>query len=110
MSDQKLKQDLLTFCELLLTKKGLQNLPEEVKSNVLMDLYTRVDNWIMTSLMQALKPEQLRAFQELTEKQEDPENPAPEVLQDFFISQISNYGELVENSLKDFAKTYLESK
>lgn len=95
------------FCMNLLSQKGMDDMPEEIKANMLMDLYSRFEQWLFLSVMQELDKDQLDKFDDFLAEQEDKENPDPQETENFLMEQVPNYEEVLKRAMEDFSRTYL---
>lgn len=101
---EKADKEILTFLELLLTKKGMGGMPPDILADMLMDLYSRFENFLLLSVMQKMDPEKYAKFDAFLET-----NPAPEESQKFMEENVPNLREVVKDAMDEFAKIYLQN-
>lgn len=102
---EKVDSEVLTFLELLLAKKGMGGMPAELVADMLVDLHSRFENFLLLSVMQKMDPENYAKSDAFIET-----NPAPEESQKFMEENVENLHEVVKESMDEFAKIYLLEK
>ena len=101
---EKADSEVLTFLELLLAKKGMGGMPAELVADMLIDLYSRFENFLLLSVMQKMDPEKYANFDAFLET-----NPTPEDSQKFMEENVDNLSEAVRGAMDEFAKIYLQN-
>lgn len=102
---EKVDNEVLTFLELLLAKKGMGGMPAELVADMLVDLHSRFENFILLSIMQKMDPEKYEKFDAFIET-----NPTPEESHKFLEENVENLKEVVKEAMDEFAKIYLSEK
>ncbi len=82
---------------------GLEELPEKEREGVLARMAESALKTITTNLLKELSDDDMKKFEEISEKK------SPEEIDSFLRSKISNYDEIVENTIKEFKNNIKES-
>ncbi len=106
-SSNHYSQEVMDFVKVLLHNKGMDKMPAEILKDMMLDLYLRLENWLMLDLMNVLDEKNLKEFDEFAESQDDPMNLDSKELRDFLELRIPNLNEVIENSMKNFSEVYL---
>ena len=78
--------------------------PPALRAQIIQDLYGRLQNHLLTSLLQALPNEESDAFTKFMSS-----TPNEEEIQKFFEEHIPNYQEAMAESLLEFRDVYVGS-
>lgn len=90
------------FLENLINEAGVQVVDEEMKEQILIELYSRLDNFMVTTIIKNMPPEYLEEFIRLNE-----ENRPREEIDKFMTEKMPNSGEIFAQALIDFRDIYL---
>lgn len=96
---------ILSYLRDLLKKKGVEETPEDILSDMIADLWIRFDRFIFLSVMQNLAPSDYEKFDEFLEKE-----PAKEEMMDFLKNNVDDLDGTIKQAMEDFEKVYLEEK
>ena len=96
---------ILTYLEELIRKKGVKKMPEDILSDMVVDLWLRFDRFIFLSVMQTLSSGDHEKFDEFLEKE-----PNQEEMMDFLKNNVDNLEEVIKQAMEDFEKIYLGEK
>lgn len=102
---EKADKGVITYLELLLEKKGMSSLPEDVLADMLLDLYPRFENFLFLSIMQSMEADKYRKFDEFLET-----NPDPEQSKKFLEENVENLSFVVRKAMDEFESVYLGEK
>lgn len=80
----------------------MQVVDEEMKEQILIELYSRLDNFITAAIIKNMPPEHTEEFIKLNE-----ENRPKEEIDKFMTEKIPNSGEIFAQALVDFRDIYL---
>ena len=91
-----------TFLEALLADKHSQEMPEKLKEDMIVDLYSRLLHHLLLSYMQVLPDESAEAFEKMMDGE-----PDSAMTQKFLQDHIPNLDEVTSKSLQEFRSVYL---
>lgn len=93
---------LRTFLDSCLYDKGIKDIPDSLKEQMIQDLSLRLQQWLMQSVFQYLPENSATEMEQLMEKQADQE----EIM--FFLTQkIPNLNKIFEEEMIKFKQAYL---
>jgi hypothetical protein len=95
---------ILEFLTMLLEKKGVGTLPDEIVADMLLDLFTRFQNLFLLSITKTLSPEALIEFDKIISVGLESES-----VQNFLKTHIPDLEGLLTKTMNEFAETYLNS-
>ena len=98
----EIPQEIRNFLEGLLTDAGMTTLDQEMREQMIKELYKRLDSFIATAIMDNLKPEDLEEFIKLNE-----EKKSKDEIEQFLRDKIPNSQEIFANVFSDFQSLYL---
>jgi len=91
-----------TFLEGLLQDSGILNLGEEEKEEMIKELYARLDNFITSTIIDNLPPENMEEFIKMTEQ-----NKSKSEIEAYLNSKMPNAKEVFANAFIEFRNLYL---
>lgn len=94
--------NVLEFLTMLLEKKGMGVLPDNLAADMLMDLFGRFQNFLLLSVMNEMDEKTLAKFNELMGEGADMNESYA-----FFKANVAGIEEIVIRTMDEFAKTYL---
>ena len=95
------KYTIDTFVDRLVEEKGLNNLEDEVLSQIKNDLSGRLEDRINAAIVAAIPPENLDELQKTINESDE------EKIKEFCGNHIKGFDELIANELMSFRQTYL---
>jgi len=93
---------VLDFLTMLLEEKGMGTLPDNLVADMLMDLFTRFQNFLLLSVMKELDEKTLAKFNELIGEGGDLDKSFA-----FFEDNVPNMEKIVTRTMEEFARVYL---
>lgn len=90
------------FVENLLTERGVTHSEEAVMDELRIDLLTRVSERINAEMVALLPAEKVQELNDLLDADVE-----PDVLREFFMTNISTYQDVLARTLMDFRTSYL---
>ncbi len=99
----QIPEEMKLFLESCLWDKGMRDLPEEMKTEMIRNLAVRLQTWLLQSALAKLKDSDISEFDKLTEQ-----SPDPAIIQSFLREKIPNIDEVFGNAMLTFKQTYLE--
>ncbi len=90
------------FLESLLADSGMTSLDDQMREDMLQELYLRLDNFLTAQIVDNLPPEQLEPFIQMNEAQK----PKAEIEQ-FLKDNMPNAQEVFANAFIEFRNLYL---
>lgn len=102
---EKADKEVITYLELLLEKKKMTGLPEDILADMLMDLYIRFENFLFLSVMQKMDPQKYQKFDDFMET-----NPTPTESQNFLQNNVDDLGAVIRGAMAEFEDIYLGIK
>jgi len=90
------------FIENLLTEKGITHSNPEVMKEYRMDLMTRLSARINAEMVAKLAPEKIQELHDILDVDVE-----PEILREFFMSNVPTYQDVFAQTLQDFRLSYL---
>lgn len=102
---EKADKEIVVYIEMLLEKKGMDKLPPEILGDMLVDMYTRFQNFLFLSVMQKMDKDGYRKFDEFVESE-----PSPEEAQKFLQDNVENLQQVVREAMNEFENVYLGKK
>lgn len=94
--------EVRTFLEGLLKDSGMTTLNDEMKEEMIKELYARLDNFMTSVLIDSLPPEHLETFIKMNEEKKS----QPEV-EAFLKEKVPNAAEILAKAFMDFREEYL---
>ena len=91
------------FLEQLLADKHKQGMPEKLKDDMVIDLYSRLLHHLLLSYMQALPDKSAEAFEKMMDS--EPDNTTT---QKFLQDHLPNLDDITTKSLQEFRNVYLK--
>lgn len=103
-ADNKLEipGEIRTFLEGLLADSGMQIVDNEMHEEMIKELFARLDNFITSTIMDNLPPDQLEAFIKLNE-----EGKSRAEVEQFLKDKIPNTQEVMTKAFMEFRDLYL---
>lgn len=102
---EKADNQIITYLEILINKKGLGSMPPEILKDMLMDLYPRFEKFLFLSAMQNLTEEGYKKMDAFIGKK-----PKPEKSMEFLKENIKDFPAVIEKAMNDFEDIYLGKK
>jgi len=90
------------FLEKLLADKHKQEIPEKLKDDMMVDLYSRLLHHLLLSYLQVLPDESADAFEKMMDGE-----PDSTVTQKFLQDNIPNLDDVTDKSLQELSNVYL---
>jgi transcription elongation factor Elf1 len=101
-NSKNVDDEISSYLKSLLEKKGMGILPQEILDNMLVDLYSRFNNFLFLNIMKKIPKEKYKEFDHFRETQ-----PTPKQSMDFMKNNVTNLNKFVEESFLDFEKIFL---
>lgn len=98
----EIPQEIRNFLDGLLKDAGMTTLDDQMREEMIKELYARLDNFITTAIIDTLPPEHLDEFIKLNEDKK----PQVEIEQ-FLKDKMPNSQEVFSNAFSDFRSLYL---
>lgn len=96
--------EMYTYLEKVIEEAHGANVPPDLRALITQDLYGRLQNHLLTSLIQALPDSESDPFSNFMMTE-----PDEELVQKFFAEHIPNHQEVVAESLLEFRDVYVGS-
>jgi hypothetical protein len=93
---------IVTYLESLLEKKGMGNLPPNILSDMILDLYDRFDSMLFLNVMRSMDPEKYQKFDEFLETK-----PGIEESSKFLHENVENLEQVLRDTMVEFESIYL---
>jgi hypothetical protein len=93
---------IVNYLKLLLEKKGMNILPPNLVADMLLDLYSRFEAYLLVSALEQIEPEKYAEFDALMEDEMDPDKGL-----EFIKNNLPNYKDVTMGAMAEFEKTYL---
>lgn len=90
------------FVENLLVERGLTSVDEAVLVELRADLLTRIGERLNAEMIALLEADKVEELNDLMDADAE-----PDVVREFFVSNIPNYQEVLARTLMDFRTSYL---
>lgn len=94
-------KSILKFLQGLIIEKGHDNLPANIQADILLDLYTRYNDYLTVGFLNAMDDQTRDNFNKLLEN-----NPKQEEIMEFFKENI-DYKKVVKETTEEFRNIYL---
>jgi hypothetical protein len=101
---QTIPNEIRAFIEAVLADTGMIEPDEEVKEEMVKELYVRLDEYITAAIVENLPEEQVDEFIKMNEEKK----PMDEI-QKFLIDKMPNSKEVFENAFSGFRNMYLNN-
>jgi hypothetical protein len=101
----QIPQEIRGFLDNLLTEAGMTNLDEQTHEDMIMELYKRLDHYIVTTVVANLPNENLEEFMKMNQEGK----PQAEI-QQFLQEKIPNSQDVFAKAFTDFRDLYLGNK
>ncbi len=98
----KIPDEVRTFLEGLLSDAGMTTLDDQMKEEMIKELYARLDSFITSSIVANLPPEHLDAFIKLNE-----EKKTQAEIEGFLTEKMPNAKDIFTKAFSDFRALYL---
>ena len=98
----EIPSEIRSFLESLLKDANMLNIDEAMKEEMLKELYVRLDNHIITSIIDNLPPDQMETFIQMNEQKRSQSE-----IQQFLLDKIPNAQEIMALAFSDFRNLYL---
>ncbi|MCA9372345.1 hypothetical protein KC726_05635 [Candidatus Woesebacteria bacterium] len=90
------------FLESLIDDAGVDIVDAVMKEEMVKELFARLDSYIATQIVAALPDDKLEGFMDLNKKQ-----ATQQEIEQYLKDNISNYSEVITNTMIDFRDIYL---
>lgn len=90
------------FVENLLVERGLTSVDEAVLAELRTDLLTRIGERLNAEMVALLETDKVEELNDLLDADAE-----PDVVREFFVSNVPNYQEVLARTLMDFRTSYL---
>lgn len=94
--------EIRTFLEGLLQDTGMKTLDEEMKEEMIKELFARLDNYMTSVIIDNLPAEHLEPFTKMAE-----EKKSRQEMEDFLKANMPNATEVLARALIEFRELYL---
>jgi hypothetical protein len=98
-----MNDDVKNFLLSLLEEGGMGEVPEEVKDQMVQDLYVRLDDRLKVSILEAMTDEQRVELQKLID-----EDKSDEDVQQYIIDNVKNLNDIYTKVFEEFKDLYLK--
>lgn len=98
----KIPPEVISYLENLLKEAGITPVDEAMREQLLLELYSRLDNFITTKIMENIPPEKLNEFIKLNEG-----NKPREEIEKYMKENISDSDQVFARAFIDFRDLYL---
>jgi len=90
------------FVENLLIERGLASVDEAVLAELRADLFTRIGERLNAEMVAMLETDKIDELHDLMDADAE-----PEIVREFFVSNVPTYQEVLARTLMDFRTSYL---
>lgn len=90
------------FVENLLVERGLTSVDEAVLAELRADLMTRIGERLNAEMVALLEMDKVEELNDLMDAEVE-----PDIVREFFVSNVPNYQEVLARTLMDFRTSYL---
>ncbi len=90
------------FVENLLVERGLASVDEAVLAELRADLLTRIGERLNAEMVALLETDKVEELNDLLDADAE-----PDIVREFFVSNVPNYQEVLARTLMDFRTSYL---
>lgn len=94
--------EIRSFLEGLLQDSGMTSLDEQMREDMIQELYVRLDNFLTAQIVDNLPPEQLEPFIEMNEQQKSRQE-----IEDFLKTHLPNAQDVFAKAFVEFRNLYL---
>lgn len=102
MDNLQIPPEVRNFLEGILTDAGMTTLDDQMREEMIKELYARLDNYITSAIVSKLPPEHTEAFIRLNE-----EKKSQEEIQQFLQDKLPNAHETFALAFSEFRDLYL---
>lgn len=102
MDNLQIPPEVRNFLEGILTDAGMTTLDDQMREEMIKELYARLDNYITSAIVDKLPPEDTEAFIRLNE-----EKKSQEEIQQFLQDKLPNAQEVFALTFAQFRELYL---
>jgi len=102
---EKHEKSVLTYLEMLLEKKGMQDLPAEIFADMLVELYLRFEQLLFLSILQELDDDKFEMFQNFMQSEHSREESLK-----FLTQNSDNLDEIIRRTMREFESVYLSAE
>lgn len=100
--DQSIPKEIRTFLEGLLQDAGMTTLDNEMKEEMIKELYARLDSYLTSIIVDAMPEEHINTFIKLND-----EKKSQQEIQTFIQDHIPNAQDIFTKAFSDFRELYL---
>ncbi len=93
---------LYAFLDSCLVEKGVKDIPDSLKEQMIQDLSQRLQLWLMQAVVMHLPEENALEFEQLMESGTEQEK-----IMEFLQSKVSNISQIFEQEMLNFKRAYL---
>lgn len=98
-------EQVMFYLKTLLERKGLGDLSPEILANMLMDLFTRFNDLLLTNFFKAVSAEKQAALDELLAGE-----PKEHQVNEFVRENIADYDKVIADTMREFEAVFLGDK
>lgn len=98
----QIPEPIRLFLDSCLWDKGIKDVPEEMKEEMIRNLAARLNSWMMHAALMHLPNEYADEFEVLSENTSD-----PNLIQEFFQVKVPNLDKVLSESMIEFKKAYV---
>lgn len=95
-------KEIREFIESILQDAQMSNLDKQMYKEMVKELYIRLDNFMLTTIVEALPPEKLEEFAKMAEAGKERDE-----LEDYLKANIENADEVFAKAMLEFRDLYL---
>lgn len=100
----QIPQEIMNYLTLLIQESKADILPGQIQAKIMMDLYKRLNDYLLININNALQDEKKNEFEDLLE------NNAEQAKINDFVKANCDYGTVVKSTLDEFRKDYLKTQ
>lgn len=92
------------FLDSCLYDKGIKDIDEDLKAQMIQDLAVRLQDWLIQAIMKYLDTKQVKEVEKLLEQK-----ASQEILMSFLASKIPNLNKIFDAEMAEFKKAYISA-